>query len=908
MLQTAHGIRIERYFTQPKSDPCDLVEWETRAARILDVEGKVVFELTDAEFPVAWSQNATNVVASKYFRVPLGTTERERSVRHMIRRVAGTIASWGRKDGYFTTSDDAEAFEAELSHLLLHQMAAFNSPVWFNVGVHERPQCSACFILSIQDSMESILEWIRKEGMIFKGGSGSGVNLSPLRSSSELLSKGGTASGPVSFMRGADASAGAIKSGGTTRRAAKMVVLNVDHPDIEDFVWCKAREEQKAWALGERGYDMSLNGEAWTSIQFQNANNSVRATEEFMRAVLEDREWRTRAVTTGEVMRTYRARDLMRAIAEAAHICGDPGMQYDTTINDWHTCPRTGRINASNPCSEYMHLDDSACNLASLNLLKFVDPQGEFEAEGFRRAVDTMILAQEIIVDNSSYPSEEIAKNARAFRQLGLGYANLGALLMSRGLPYDSDSGRAYAAAITALMTGEAYAMSARVAAVCGPFAGYEVNREPMLRVIGKHRAAAPAIPASLLPSDLLQAAVSAWDAAAALGEVHGYRNAQATVLAPTGTISFLMDCDTTGVEPDIALVKYKQLVGGGMMKIVNQTVPRALIRLGYSNAQVAETVASINDQGTIEGAPHIREDHLPVFDCAFRPLHGTRSLHHMAHVKMMAAVQPFISGAISKTVNLPHDATVEDVEQVYIEAWRRGLKALAIYRDGSKRTQPLSTGVTETQTAVVSSSGNTPEPVRRKLPSERRSLTHKFCVAGHEGYVTVGLYENGQPGEIFLTMSKEGSTISGLMDTVATLVSLALQYGVPLKALVDKFSHVRFEPAGITENREIPFAKSLVDYVFRWLGSRFLPLEERDALGLVSPAPEDTPAPPVGRAEEKAPSPVVTVHGNGHGHGVAVSFQMQADAPSCARCGNIMVRTGTCYRCLNCGETSGCS
>jgi len=887
-IRTDMVLPLSRFFTRPGVDPFDEVEWERRTARIEGPDGQPVFEQPDVEFPAFWSQNATNVVASKYFRGPLGTPQRERSVRQLIGRVVETITAWGLKDGYFSSREEAETFKEELKHLLLHQYAAFNSPVWFNVGLEERPQCSACFILSIEDSMDSILEWYRTEGKIFKGGSGAGINLSPLRSSRERLSSGGVASGPVSFMRGADAIAGTIKSGGKTRRAAKMVVLNVDHPDIEEFIWCKAKEERKAYALGEAGFDMSLNGEGWISIQYQNANNSVRVTDEFMRAALEDREWQTRYVLTGEVCQTYRARELLRQMAQAAWECADPGIQYDTTINEWHTCPNSGRINASNPCSEYMHLDDSACNLASLNLLKFLREDDTFDIEAFKHAVAVMITAQEIIVDNSSYPTERIARNAHDYRQLGLGYTNLGALLMSLGLPYDSDEGRAYAAAVTALMTGHAYAVSARIAARMGPFAGYERNREPMLRVIARHREHAYRIP-ELAPRELLAAARAAWDEALRLGEEHGYRNAQATVIAPTGTISFMMDCDTTGIEPDIALVKYKALVGGGLMRIVNRTVPRALRRLGYTPQQIEEILAYIDAQGTIEGAPHLREEHLPVFDCALGAPGGRRSIHWMGHIKMMGAVQPFISGAISKTVNLPEDATVEDVERAFIEGWRHSLKALSIYRDGSKRVQVLSTRKEEAQ-----EKREEVRPVRRRLPDTRRSLTHKFSIEGHEGYITVGLYEDGSPGEIFITMAKEGSTLSGTMDAFATAISLALQYGVPLRDLVYKFSHMRFEPSGRTENPEIPVAQSIVDYIFRWLASQFLSDEEKEELGVLSPAVREK----LSREGPKQLALAIEVRRNG---------EASDDAPPCYNCGWIMVRRGACYCCDNCGATTGC-
>ena len=915
--QDAHAAEtrrpaIERYFTTPGRHPFDEVEWELRTASIADESGAAVFEQTDVEIPKSWSQTATNVVVSKYFRGPLNTPQRERSVRQLIGRVVDTITSWGRRGGYFDTDEEAETFAAELAHLLVNQKMAFNSPVWFNVGVEEHPQCSACFILSVEDTMESILDWCRTEGMIFKGGSGSGVNLSPIRSCKEMLSSGGQASGPVSFMRGADSIAGSIKSGGKTRRAAKMVILNVDHPDVEEFIDCKVNEERKAYALGAAGYDMSLNGEAWTSIQFQNANNSVRVTDEFMRAALEGRDWELRAVTTGQTLHVVKAADLLHRIAAAAWECGDPGMQYDTTINDWHTCPNSGRINASNPCSEYMHLDDSACNLASLNLMRFVDEDGRFLVEDFRRAVSVTIWAQEIIVGNSSYPTEKIGRNAKAFRQLGLGYANLGALLMSLGLPYDSDEGRAYAAAVTSLMTGHAYATSAAIASrpEIGPFEAFEANREAMLRVIRKHRDASRAIDSTLAPGEVLDAANEAWETALSLGERFGFRNAQATVLAPTGTIAFMMDCDTTGVEPDIALVKYKKLVGGGMMKIVNTTVPRALRRLGYAPEQVEDIVRYIDERGTIEGAPFLREEHLPVFDCAFRAPGGERSIHHLGHIKMMGAVQPFISGAISKTVNLPQEATIDDVADAYVQAWKHGLKAIAIYRDGSKKVQPLSTG----------KEGRTEQdqrPVRRRLPDTRNSRTHKFSIEGHEGYITVGLYDDGTPGEIFVTMAKEGSTISGMMDAFATSISLTLQYGVPLIDLIQKFSHMRFEPSGRTENPDIPVAQSVVDYVFRWMASQFLSPEEAYAVGVMTPevkaqlAAGQYPLPLTGGAvgggttAPQGPGEGLRTNGvaNRKGNGA-----IYADAPACVNCGWIMVRSGTCYRCENCGSTSGCS
>ncbi len=898
------GFALERRYTRPGVDPYSTVEWERRSAVISGEKGEVVFEQHDVEIPKSWSQLATNVVVSKYFRGQIGTPQRETSVRQLIGRVVRTIRAWGEMQGYFTTPGEAEVFSDELTYLLLHQMAAFNSPVWFNVGVEAKPQCSACFILSVNDTMESILDWYRREGIIFKGGSGAGVNLSRIRSSRERLGGGGTASGPVSFMRAADASAGVIKSGGKTRRAAKMVVLNIDHPDVVDFIDCKMEEEKKAWALIDAGYDGSLDGPAYASVYFQNANNSVRLTDEFMKAVVEDREWSTRFVRDAAVSETFRARDLMRKISAAAHFCGDPGLQFHTTINNWHTCSATGPINASNPCSEYMHIDDSACNLASLNLMKFVNDELEFDVESFRHAVDVLITAMDVIVDNSSYPTTEIGKNASDYRQLGLGYANLGALLMAMGLPYDSKAGREYAAAITALMHGEAYLQSARIAGVMGPFAGYAKNREPMLKVIDKHRAAAHRLDPSLVPLAMYSEIRSLWDETAELGKENGFRNSQATVLAPTGTIAFMMDCDTTGVEPDIALVKYKKLVGGGLLKIVNNTVPQALGRLGYDSKEIQDIVESIDETETIEGAPHLEEDDIAVFDCAFKPARGSRSISPLGHLRMMGAVQPFISGAISKTVNMPNEVTVEDIEQAYIEAWRLGLKAVAIYRDGCKRTQPLNTSAKKAAAAtpaVVAEPAIEYRPTRRRLPADRAAICHKFDVAGHEGYIHVGFFEDGAPGEIFIKMAKEGSTISGLMDTVATLTSLSLQYGVPLQALVSKFSHVRFEPSGFTKNPEIPMAKSLADYIFRFLGARFLNPDAKKEIGIIER--EDTTAPAPGAPElrlvSSAPSGPTPE---------TLGFSPQADAPTCSDCGSIMIRNGACYKCWNCGATSGCS
>ncbi len=896
------GLRIPRRYTKPGAHPYDDLEWELRDAVITNERGEVAFEQRNVEVPKGWSQLATNVVAQKYFRGQLGTPEREHSVRQLIDRVVQAAARWGREGDYFASEQDAEAFEAELTHILVHQMASFNSPVWFNCGVEEHPQVSACFINSVQDTMPSILDLAKTEGMLFKYGSGTGSNLSPIRSSKESLAGGGTASGPVSFMKGFDAFAGVIKSGGKTRRAAKMVILNCDHPDIEEFITSKADEERKAWSLIDSGYSGEFNvpGGAYDSVFFQNANHSVRVTDDFMRAVLNEGEWVTRAVTTGKPMGTYPARELMHKMADAAWVCGDPGIQFDTTINAWHTCPNTARINASNPCSEYMFLDDTACNLASLNLMKFRRPDGQFDVESFRHAVQVVISAMEIWVDNASYPTKAIEQNSFDYRPLGLGYANLGALLMARGKPYDSDEGRAYAAAVTALMCGEAYATSARISAHNGPFKGYERNREPFLGVMRKHQSHANGIDGKLVPEDLLSAARGSWADAVTLGTEHGYRNSQATVLAPTGTIAFMMDCDTTGIEPDLALVKYKKLVGGGVFKIVNNTVPLALKKLGYSRETIQGIVDYINEHNTVEGCPDLKQEHLPVFDCSFKPANGTRSIHHMGHVKMMAATQPFLSGAISKTVNMPSESTVEEIEQTYIEAWKLGLKAIAIYRDGCKRTQPLSSGAGKQPAATAVTVHEVPPQLRRKkLPDTRHSMTHKFSVAGHEGYATVGLYENGQPGEIFLTLGKAGSTLAGFADAFATAISFALQHGVELRFLVDKFTHVRFEPSGFTGNPDIPIAKSIVDYVFRWLAQQFLPEEDRPAK-VVQPL----------NGEEIEPDR------DGEGGGGRSDLQereravfvAQADAPPCHECGEIMVRNGACYACVNCGATSGCS
>ncbi len=950
------GLTVDRYFTRQGVDPFSTVEWELRDAVISGADGKVFFEQRGVEFPKTWSQTATNVVVQKYFRGTLGTPQRESSVRAMIARVADTIYGWGKADNYFKSEQDAWAFRDELVHLLLHQKMAFNSPVWFNVGVEEHPQCSACFINAVDDSMGSILTLAKTEGMLFKYGSGTGSNLSSLRSSREHLNGGGTASGPVSFMRGFDAFAGAIKSGGKTRRAAKMVILNVDHPDVVDFIDCKAIEEKKAWALIDAGYDGGFNvaGGAYDSVNYQNANHSVRVTDDFMNAVQRDGEFSTKAVIDGRKVETFKARELMRKMADAAWICGDPGIQYDTTINDWHPCINTARINASNPCSEYMFLDNSACNLASLNLMKFRRTDGELDTDAFKRAVQTTITAMEIIVDNSAYPTEMIGDNSYKFRPLGLGYANLGALLMARSLPYDSEPGRAYAGAITSLMCGEAYKTSARISAdSTGPFAGYAENETPFLKVMRKHRAACDRIDNAFVPYDLMNAAKESWDGAIELGSRYGFRNGQTTVLAPTGTIAFLMDCDTTGVEPDIAIVKYKRLVGGGLLKIVNNTVPEALWKLGYSEKEVEDIVAHIDAKDTIEGAPHIKDEHLPVFDCAFRSANGTRSIHYMGHIRMMAAVQPFLSGAISKTVNLPNDCTVEDIEDAYIQAWRMGLKAIAVYRDGCKRTQPLSTNMkqatsngssaAESPLAAIAHAAVNADPLdllapderrlveqlrlrktrpsgppmanRYKLADERASFTHKFSIGGHEGYITVGLYADGSPGEIFVRMAKEGSVIAGLMDSFATAISLALQHGVPLPVLIEKFKGTRFEPSGFTGNQEIPIATSIMDYLFRWLAIRF---PSDGSIGLVDRHPAaraaqlDLPRVPLmskdflaGLGGEAKASDAIAVE-------VADSkdraWVQETDAPPCHECGTLMVRNGACHKCPNCGSTSGCS
>ncbi len=928
------GLSIERRFSTAGVHPFDQIEWEIRDAVIGNPESPA-FEQRGVEFPKSWSQNATNIVAQKYFRGKLGSPERESSVKQMIGRVAGTIADWGREGGYFASEEDADAFEMELTAILLGQKAAFNSPVWFNVGFEEKPQCSACFILSVDDTIESILEWNTKEGMIFRGGSGSGINLSNIRGSVEHLSKGGLASGPVSFMRGADAWAGTIKSGGKTRRAAKMVVLDVDHPDIEDFIWCKAKEEEKAGALRDAGFDMSIDGDGFTSIQYQNANNSVRITDEFMEAVEAGEDWELKARTDGSTTKTLDARELMSQIADAAWRCADPGVQYDTIINRWHTCPESGRINASNPCSEYMHVDNSACNLASLNLMKFRREDGSFDAAEFERAVDIVFLAQEIIVSPSSYPTEEIGDNARRFRQLGLGYANLGALLMSDGLPYDSVEGRNVAAAITALMTGRAYRQSALIAAgATGPYDEYERNREPHNGVMRMHRDAAYDVDGTGIKGDLLEAAQRSWDEAVELGEEHGYRNAQATVLAPTGTISFLMDCDTTGIEPDFSLVKYKELVGGGQMTIVNRSVPLALQTLGYSQAEIDQIDAHITEQGTIVGAPGLKDEHLEVFDVAV----GERAITHTGHIDMMVAAQPFLSGAISKTVNMPQSASIEDIADAYTRGWKGGLKALAIYRDGSKTAQALRTDAQDEKAAEPEVVVLPPE--RKRMPQERESITHKFSIAGHEGYITAGKYDDGSVGEIFLTdIGKEGSTMRGLLNAFATAISLGLQYGVPLEDFVRKFSYMRFDPEGMTTNPEIPFAKSMPDYIMRWVASRFIDdTETLEELGIMTSdvrakKEAETSQMSIGLSSDTAgPANGGNGHakaGNGNGGGEAkkasgasvpaaaamtetppvrpAKMQGLELGPACDQCGGMMQRTGSCYTCSSCGNNTGC-
>jgi ribonucleoside-diphosphate reductase alpha chain len=1006
------GLSFRRFFTKPGVSPYNEVEWDLRLAQITDAQGNVIFEQKDVEVPKDWSMTATNIVASKYLHGKLGTPERETGVRRLVARVAETIRDWGQAQGYFRTPEDGATFHDELVHILVRQYAAFNSPVWFNVGCdriepnsdgrswhwnpqtqnvefgvtgYSKPQCSACFINSVKDSLDSILTLAKTEGMLFKWGSGTGTNLSPLRGSTETLSGGGTASGPLSFMKGFDAFAGVIKSGGKTRRAAKMVILNVDHPDIIEFIECKQKEEAKAHALVAQGYDGSHpDSDAYSSIFFQNANNSVRVTDDFMYAVIRDVDFSTKTVTDGSVVKTYKAKDLLHKVSEATWHCGDPGMQYDTTVNRWHTSKNTARINASNPCSEYMFLDDSACNLASLNLLKFA-PNGTFDVEAYRHAVDVLITAQEILVDNAGYPTEQIMRNSHDYRPLGLGYANLGALLMAAGLPYDSDAGRDYASCVTAIMCGEAYLQSSRIAEQCDPLVpateatkrnlaetnlgagignaavstnphggpglrpgqaepssagsspvpersltmpggacpGWYINREPFLDVIRMHRASVNGINKANVPTAIYEASKQCWDEALAHGEKHGYRNSQVTVLAPTGTIGFMMDCDTTGIEPDLALIKYKKLVGGGMIKIVNNTVPTALFKLGYSHDQADAIVSYIDATGTIEGAPHIKDEHLAVFDCSFKPAKGTRSIAYMGHLRMMAAAQPFISGAISKTVNLPENASVEDIMEAYLQAWKLGLKAVAIYRDGCKKSQPLSAAGTKT---AESSVGRAPVPaasladeedmnappraVRHRLQEERASITHKFKIGDHEGYITVGLYPNGEPGELFITMAKEGSTVSGLMDSFALTTSIALQHGVPLRLFCEKFAHTRFEPSGWSGNPDLGYAKSIMDYIFRWLQLRFLTGQQQMLFENLRLKPSVTSHHPSESGESnpgvgREPSPA---SGSVHAADALAGLIDLGDAPSCSFCGSIMTRNGSCYRCSSCGSTSGCS
>ncbi len=911
------GLSFRRVFSREGKHPLDEISWERRTATISDDKGGILFEQHDVEVPSSWSMLATNIVASKYFYGKVGSKEREFSLKQLIHRVCRTIADWGKLDGYFAAEADAEVFYEELCWLCVNQHGAFNSPVWFNCGLfqeygvgegsgegsffwdpeartirrattqYEYPQCSACFIQSVDDTMDSIMALAQSEAMLFKFGSGTGTDLSTIRSTRENMSGGGSPSGPLSFLRVYDAVASVVKSGGKTRRAAKMNSLKVTHPDIMEFVEAKTKEEEKAWALIEQGYSGDFNGEAYGSVAFQNENLSVRVTDEFMQAAQEDTDWTTRWVTDpAKAGPTYKARDVLNAMAKGTWICGDPGVQYEDTIQRWHTCPESGPINASNPCSEYMFLDDTACNLASLNLMKFVLSDGSFATDRFRSAVDIFITAQEIIVDRASYPTEQIAFNSHLYRTLGLGYANLGALLMAEGLSYDSDEGRSLAGAITAIMHLEAYCQSARLAKVKGPFEPYAANHKSMLRVIQQHVDAVQGIGQGC-PAVLRGVAESLGEDVLALGRSYGYRNAQVTVLAPTGTIGFLMDCDTTGIEPDIALVKYKLLAGGGMLKLVNQTVPMALKHLGHSKESISEIIEYISETDTIEGAPGLKDDHLSVFDCAFKPRNGTRSLHYQAHLRMMAAAQPFLSGAISKTVNMPKNATVEEIAETYLEGWKLGLKAVAIYRDGSKRSQPVNSGKEEEKADSEEQGG----PRRQRLPDTRHSLTHKFEVAGHEGYLNVGLYPDGSPGELFITMAKEGSTVGGLMDCFGTAVSICLQYGVPVEALNRKFMHARFEPSGFTKNPDIPMAKSLVDYIFRWLQLTFV--EVKDS----SPKIADT-----------APTPSVKMQRAGSGRVDAQFEHFMDDAPACDICGSITVRNGACYKCFNCGNSMGCS
>ena len=942
------AIGIRRHFTTPGQHPYDQVVWEKRDARISNwKDGSVAFEQLGVEFPVTWSLNATNIVAQKYFRGTPGTPERESSLRQVIDRVADTITQWGREGGYFVDEAEAAAFCDELKFILVTQRAAFNSPVWFNIGVKGVPQqASACFILSVDDTMDGILNWYREEGVIFKGGSGSGINLSKIRSSVELLNGGGTASGPVSFMRGADASAGTIKSGGKTRRAAKMVILNVDHPDVEEFIWCKAKEEKKARVLRDAGFDMDLDGADSFSIQYQNANNSVRVTDDFMQAVVDDKDWSYRAVTTGEPVRTVRARDLWRQIALASWECADPGLQFDTTINKWHTAHATGRINGSNPCSEYMHIDNSACNLASINLLKYLGENGDFDIEAYKHTIETVFTAQEILVGRADYPTEKIGENSRKFRQLGLGYANLGALLMALGLPYDSAQGRAWAGALTSLMTGHAYATSARTASRMGPFAGFAENERYMLNVLRMHRDASYQIEgADAVPAALVRAGQEAWESAVRDGEEYGVRNSQASVLAPTGTIGLMMDCDTTGIEPDLGLVKMKKLVGGGTMVIVNQTIPMALSKLGYDAKQVDDIIAYIDTEKSILGAPHLKAEHVAVFACSM----GDNTIHYEGHVRMMGATQPFLSGAISKTVNMPEEASVEDVEALHLLSWQLGLKAVAIYRDNCKVAQPLSTAKKDDDKADASAVSAAPQaaaqviekivervvqkPVRQKLPRSRRGRTFEFRVADCKGFATIGEYEDGRPGEVFLTVSKQGSTLSGIMDAFAKSISYGLQYGVPLRAFVEAFVNMRFEPAGMTDDPDIRFASSIMDYLFRRLALEYMTYDERQELGIFSvderlqptlPGVEESAVETFNGSEVAAdPKSIPSVEElvtqmemgiappapiSDHSGEIGRPGNKHSDAPMCMQCGVQMMRAGSCHACPSCGSTSGCS
>jgi len=898
------SLNLKRLFSKEGIKPFDEVLWVKRDA-VVGSGDKKVFEQKGVEFPDFWSQNAVNITASKYFRGKLGSPEREWSAKQMISRVTKTICGWGESLGYFKDQLQADIFEDELTYLILHQMGSFNSPVWFNVGRVEKPQCSACFILSVKDDMHSILDWIKTEGSIFKGGSGAGINLSSLRSKHELLSGGGRSSGPVSFMRGADSIAGMIKSGGTTRRAAKMVVLNIDHPDILDFIRCKSEEEKKVHAFVDAGFNMAdLNNDAWNSIQYQNANNSVRLSDDFMKSAESNKDWQTKFINGGGVAETYRAKDLLDEIASAAWASGDPGVQFDTTINSWHTCPNSGRINASNPCSEYMHIDNSACNLASLNIMKFLNENGTFKVSQFKHAIDVFILAQEIIVGSSSYPTPEITSNAINFRQLGLGYANIGAALMSKGLAYDSEEGRAFVGAVTSLLSGEAYYYSSEISSLIGPFSGFKKNREPMLEVIKKHKLSSQKIKTELLDDEpLSKETIEVWNQALISGEKNGFRNSQVTVLAPTGTISFMMDCDTTGIEPDFSLVKMKQLVGGGWMKIVNKSLKLALKNLGYDDQETKDIISWVVEKNTIEGAPHFKEEHLSIFDCAAKPTNSNRYISWQGHVKTVAAAQPFISGAISKTFNMPSTATVEDIKNAYLMSWKLGIKAFAVYRDGSKTAQPLSTSKKKEKKEEISE-GSIMKPFRRRLPATRPSETHKFSIAGHDGYLTYSMYEDGTPAEIFIRMAKQGSTLSGLLDAFSITVSISLQYGVPLKNLADKFIHSRFEPAGFTDNPDIRIATSIIDYIFRYLAIRFLTEKELSNFGIsLSHNLLNNFSKKEESSEKDEKEKVLSDEGIINSE---PKIKTVSAGTVCKKCGGMMVRTGTCQTCLSCGESSG--